>query len=677
MPTKFRQSKRPMAITVLTSPWLPIAAVIVTAAVIGASVLWFENQDRETDILRLSDLVVETVVVQKEVELVIEGDDETSSKQPEEPTDLIQTVAIERSIGGESPSVPLQRDLPQVLATTSPAPTSVPKATMPDDLKDTAMAEVVVQTVIVEKEVVIEREVQVAGETVRQVAPAHPAPASAQRSVTATPLAGSRPSDRRNRPSSPGATTFQDYPRSPYNVTAYDDTSTFSLDTDRTSFQLALNWARAGYEVDPVSVRAEEWVNAFNYGYEHPKHSGTFNIRTDIVSHPLYPGRHLARIAFQAPAVSTEQPLNVTLVLDASGSMADGNRVDIAREAAFSIRSSLGRDDRISVVHFTTNVVSELTVSNRHPDHDDVDYSIRELKPRGSTNVQAGLDQGVRLADDMRRQRPDALNYIVLMSDGVANVDATDPFAILESAHDQQAKNPLRIISVGVGISNYNDHLLEQLAQHGNGWYRYLSTTHEAQTLFSRDSWLALSVPFADQTRAQVTWDAKHVAEWHLIGYENRVTSDESFTEPLKKFAEIPAGAATTVFYELEFNSEYLEQRNKPSIGNVELRWVDPRSGASNSQHSSIVDDWGEDTQMLKFGAIVALASDLYSALDRAHGNEEYVIHDRLQELAGLLDDHESGFRETDGYKDFRFVLHHITEAVQPPPPPRATGYSR
>ena len=50
------------------------------------------------------------------------------------------------------------------------------------------------------------------------------------------------------------------------------------------------------------------------------------------------------------------------------------------------------------------------------------------------------------------------------MSDGVANVDATDPFAILESAGDHDSQKPLRLITIGVGIENFNDYLLEQLA---------------------------------------------------------------------------------------------------------------------------------------------------------------------------------------------------------------------
>ena len=101
----------------------------------------------------------------------------------------------------------------------------------------------------------------------------------------------------------PAATTFQDYRRSPLVATSRDRTSTFSLDTDRTSFQLALNWAREGFEIDPDSVRSEEWVNAFNYQYARPRDNNSFAISSALVEHPLQSEMHLARITFQAPDV--------------------------------------------------------------------------------------------------------------------------------------------------------------------------------------------------------------------------------------------------------------------------------------------------------------------------------------------------------------------------------------
>ena len=514
------------------------------------------------------------------------------------------------------------------------------------------------------------------------VATAAPMPVAAEAAPAAAPASGggnptpqmhpggpppNRRWARQNTPQSPGATTFEDYRRSRFVWTEDDSISTFSLDTDRTSYHLALNWARSGYEVDPDSVRAEEWINSFNYGYDMPSNHDSFAMSTDVMKHPLYERTYLVRLGFQAPELHDEKPVNVTLVLDASGSMADGNRVDIAREAAESIRGSLGDRDRIGVVHFTTDVIHEYTVKHRRPDHDDVRWSISQLAPHGSTNVQAGLDLGVRMAHRMRRERPDAYNYIILMSDGVANVDATDPFAILESASDRDSGNPLRLITIGVGINNYNDYLLEQLAQHGNGWYRYLSTTHQARATFGRENWLALSVPFADQTRAQVTWDPAMVATWRMIGYENRITSDESFTENRKEFAEIPVGAATTVFYEVELTheGEWAADSKLVQIGDVELRWVTPTDGTSNRQEGVIMADLGSGADpFMRFGAVVALSSDRYSSLPHIDDRDSGYVRHELSMLMEELWPLESNLGSLDSYRDFKFLLRHITDSL-------------
>ena len=488
------------------------------------------------------------------------------------------------------------------------------------------------------------------------------------------------------QPDRPGDTTFKDYERLPFVSTAEDAVSTFSLDTDRTSFQLALNWARSGYEVAPDSVRAEEWVNSFDYGYSPPSDDWGFAITSDVVQHPLDGGKHLARIAFQAAEAPDHTPLNVTLVLDSSGSMASGNRVAIARQAAETIRQSLRSQDRIAVVHFTDYVLNHLTVEHRDPDDRSVEDSIRALQPHGSTNVQAGLDLGVRLADEARRRRPDAYNYVILMSDGVANVDATDPFAILETARDPDdrpdGRNPLRLITIGVGVENYNDYLLEQLAQYGDGWYRYLDTTDQARMTFSRENWLALSNPYADQTRAQVTWDPDLVRSWRIVGYENRVTADETFVQDRKEFAEIPSGAATTVFYELELHPKALRPGGEVDLGAVELRWVVPGSGQSRGQRAEVSgrpsDRFRTGASLLQFGAIVALSADRYSGLQHAGGDYYPDIHSELASLSGMLESLQGSMGQLTAYQDFRFVLGEIAGSARgQAPPPTPSGYSR
>ncbi len=482
-------------------------------------------------------------------------------------------------------------------------------------------------------------------------------------------------------PAQPGATTFADFARQPAVLASEDAVSTFSLDVDRTSYFLALEWARTGYNVEPDSVRAEEWVNAFDYGYEPPSDERGFGVETGLVAHPLDAGKLIARIGFQAPHLPDDRPLNVTLVLDASGSMANGNRVDIARAAAEAIRQSLRPQDRMAVVHFTTDVLHNLTVDHRVPDDSAVANSIGWLAPHGSTNVQAGLDEGVRLADQARRQRPDAYNYVILMSDGVANVDATDPFGILETAYDRDAANPLRLITVGVGIENYNDYLLEQLAQHGNGWYRYLNTVDQARATFSRENWLALSTPFADQTRAQVTWDPNLVYSWRIVGYENRVTPDETFAEDRKEFAEIYSGAATTVLYELELRGDArLPRGQNVDLGRVELRWIVPDTQQARSQRADVTGradaGFGGGTDaMLRLAAIVGLTADRYSALPQAPAEGHYAIREDLDRLWGHLDVLRPDLGHLDAYHDFAYLLERITDSVQARPP-KPSGYS-
>ena len=479
-----------------------------------------------------------------------------------------------------------------------------------------------------------------------------------------TPIAA--PAEQRPGPTD---TTFRNYGRTPFVDAGTDAVSTFSLDTDRTSYFLALNWAQNGLAVEPDSVRAEEWVNAFAYGYDLPRDERSFAITSEVVEHPLGGGRHLARVALQAPRLRDSTPLNVTLVLDASGSMRDGNRVAIAREAAETIRQSLNSRDRIAVVHFTTDVIDAYTVEHSRPDDRDVSRSIARLEPHGSTNVQAGLNLGVRLADEARRERPGAFNYIILMSDGVANVDETNPFAILESSPDYDRQNPLRLITIGVGIANYNDYLLEQLAQHGNGWYRYLDDTAQARTTFSRDNWLTLSTPFADQARAQVTWDPRAVQAWRIVGYENRITPDHTFEQNRQEFAELPSGSATTVFYELVLRDAALYR--SAVLGEIEARWVDPFSGDTLSQRLDVSGrtdaPFDAADRSFRLGAIVALAADRYSALSPQVENAEVDaggIHFDLAALLGELDLLEERLGSAQAYQDFRFLMDWLTAAA-------------
>ena len=231
-----------------------------------------------------------------------------------------------------------------------------------------------------------------------------------------------------------------------------------------------------------------------------------------------------------------------------------------------------------------------------------------------------------------------------------------------------------------MGIENYNDVLLEQLAQHGNGWYRYFDDTAQARETFSRENWVALSTPFADQTRAQVTWDPRLVSSWRIVGYENRITPDHTFEQNRREFAEIPSGSATTVFYELVLFDR--GRGGSDTLGNVEVRWVDPVSGTSLTQSAPVSGrtdapfDAGD--RHLRFGSIVALASDRYSALSPQVENAEVAyggIYDDLAALQAELDSLEDRLGSTQAFRDFSFLLDQLTARAEELSPD--SGYSQ
>ena len=207
----------------------------------------------------------------------------------------------------------------------------------------------------------------------------------------------------------------------------------------------------------------------------------------------------------------------------------------------------------------------------------------------------------------------------------------------------------------------------------------------KARETFDRGAWLALSLPFADQTRAQVTWDPDVVQSWRIIGYENRITSDASFTQNRKEFAEIPSGAATTVFYELDL-VDGMDARSAAGtqLGEVELRWVTPVSQAWSAGNTlPIWGHWGTDfaamdDPRLRLGTIAALAADRYSALPYADGRYAPEVRHDLSVLMNELRRLERDLGRLEAYQDFAFLLDHIIRGLPAESArPGGSGYSR
>jgi len=394
-----------------------------------------------------------------------------------------------------------------------------------------------------------------------------------------------RPSRTRNP--EPGGTTFVDAGVNPFVDTRDDALSTFALDVDTASYTVGRGWINQGVVPDPASVRVEEWINYFDQDYASPRND-TFAVYADGVEHPFIHDRtQLLRIGIAARDVSERRrdPVNLTFVVDTSGSMNQDNRMGLVREAMTLLVGQLDEDDTVAIVAYEDRARSVMDPRSGD-DHRRIIDAIETLRPGGSTNAEAGLTLGYDIADEIWR-RGDT-NRVVLLSDGVANVGATGPETILERIGDR-ARDHIHLITIGVGFGNFNDNLLEQLANQGDGWYAYVDTIDEAERIFVDDLVGSLEV-VAEDAKVQVEFDTRNVDAYRLIGFENRDVADEDFRNENIDAGEIGAGHTVTALYEVEL-ARGVDPGDGQVIATVHLRWTEPDARDEDEVSGSITTD--------------------------------------------------------------------------------------
>ena len=270
----------------------------------------------------------------------------------------------------------------------------------------------------------------------------------------------------------------------------------------------------------------------------------------------------------------SRQPASLTFVIDTSGSMEREGRLELVKDALRLLVDGLDRRDTIAIVTFGDDgrVLLRPTPAS---DANAILGVIEQLQPGGSTNLEAGLRLGYDLARESLTEN--GIDRVVLASDGVANVGLTDPESIL-GAIERDAQAGIELVSVGVGMGNYNDTLLEQLADKGDGFYAYVNVLDEARRLFAEDLTGTLQTVALD-AKAQVEFDPDIVAAYRLVGYENRDIADNAFVDPNVEAGAIGAGHAVTALYALRLREDVGPQ---DVLGTVRLRWTDPESGEAD-----------------------------------------------------------------------------------------------
>ena len=364
-------------------------------------------------------------------------------------------------------------------------------------------------------------------------------------------------------------TFFQNYGVNPFIDARADHLSTFAMDVDTASYSVARRFVLDGNRPDPDSVRVEEFVNYFDQEYPQPRH-GAFEIHVDGARSPFTRDTWIARVGIQGRDVPDHRRKDATLVfvIDTSGSMERENRLELVKRALRLLVRELRPTDQIGIVTYGDRGHALLNPTEARHD----DYIIRiidGLRPGGSTNAEEGLQIGYEMAD--RWLDPRRITRLILFSDGVANVGQTGPDAILRKVR-RYVEQGVTLSSVGVGMGNYNDVLLEQLANDGNGNYVYVDNLSEAWKSFVDNLTSTLQV-IAKDAKVQVSFNPEVVHSYRLIGYENRDVADRDFRNDYVDAGEVGAGHSVTALYELRLN-EYADG----PVAKVHVRYQDPDS---------------------------------------------------------------------------------------------------
>ncbi len=450
--------------------------------------------------------------------------------------------------------------------------------------------------------------------------------------------AGDSP-EYRAREGEPSDVTFQEYGEHRFVPTDEDNLSTFAIDVDTGAYTIMRRWVDEGLIPPPESVRPEEYVNFFDLGYAPPTR-GTFAVHADGGPTPFLDHKddYLLRIGIQGEEVTLRERPDVvlTFVIDVSGSMNEGDRLEIVKDALAILVEQLGRDDVVSIVAYDRNaeVILDPTPADEQRA---ILRAIDRLEAGGSTNAEAGLVLGYDMADEAFDRR--AVNKVILLSDGVANVGETGPDGIYERIA-RSADGGIDLLTVGVGLGNYNDVLLEQLADQANGHYRYIDTLDEAERVFSDDI-VGTLITIARDMKVQVEFDPDVVTWYRLIGFENRDVADEDFRDNRVDGGEVGAGHSVTALYELELAKGI---RGRATIGEVRIRWEDPASGDVHESVGEITlgmleDSWDETDPHFRLAATVAAFADALRESRYARGYDLWDVYDEVDHFADELDD--------------------------------------
>ena len=389
---------------------------------------------------------------------------------------------------------------------------------------------------------------------------------------------------------------YTDYGINPFVQTADDALSTFSIDVDTASYSLSRRKIQGGSLPNYAAVRAEEFINYFDYEYDKEglTQATPFNIDMEIMQHPFKEDREILRVGLQGMEYSIESrpPLHLTFLVDVSGSMSSIDKLPLAKESMHMLVDTLREDDTVALATYAGNI-SKILDPTFGDSKKQIHQAIDRLNSGGSTAMSSGLDLAYEMAWDSFE--PGAENRVIVLSDGDANVGLTG-WADMTSQIQSYADRGVTMSTMGFGMGNYKDTRMEQLSNNGDGNNYYIDSKAQAHRVFVED-FNSTMLSIARDVKIQVEFNPKSVQSYRLIGYENRDIADKDFRNDRVDAGEIGSGHNVTALYELQLKpsahkhdlvtSRLRYEKPGPDSVATERSWTVSRADIQNHSHAT------------------------------------------------------------------------------------------
>ena len=412
---------------------------------------------------------------------------------------------------------------------------------------------------------------------------------------------------------------YQKLADNPVHAVAETPVSTFSIDVDTGSYANVRRLLNGGQLPPPDAVRLEELVNYFPYAYPLPKGDVPFGVHTELAVTPWNPHSRLLRIAIKASDLRVEAlpAANLVFLVDVSGSMDRREGLPMVQSTLKLLVEQLRAQDRVSLVVYagSSSVALEPTAGSEKAK---IRAAIDQLTAGGSTAGESGIQLAYQQAQ--RGFIKGGINRILLATDGDFNVGISDFDSLKQLAADKR-KTGISLTTLGFGTDNYNEQLMEQLADAGDGNYAYIDTLREARKVLV-DQLSSTLATVASDVKIQVEFNPAQVSEYRLLGYENRALKREDFSNDKVDAGEIGAGHTVTALYEvvpvgskgwlepLRYQPAAKAAKQDGELAWLRIRYKTPGQGISQlleqPVHAADVRALSQASEDLRFAAAVA-----------------------------------------------------------------------